>query len=348
MRRPALLAVDAGGSKTDAVLLSRSGRVLGAARAAAREPLGTTHLGWRPVEEEHLGAVGVAVWKAARQAGLDPERLPLADLGVFCLSGADLPADDRRLVRWLRSNAWAGEDVLRNDTFAVLRAGTDRGWGVAVVCGQGTNCTGLSPDDRVYRLPAVGPVSGDWGGGIDLGGDALWHAIRAQDGRGGKTTLSRLVPEHFGMRRPRQVMEALYFGRMPESRVIELAPIVFRAAAGGDAVARSIVDRQADEVVTMAAAAIRRLRMTQLDVDVVLGGGIFRNRDERFFARIRKGIAEVAPKARIQVLAAPPLIGAALIGMDRLETTRTAKAKVRAALTHERLTAHTHGRKRER
>ena len=41
----------------------------------------------------------------------------------------------------------------------------------------------------------------------------------------------------------------------------------------------------------MAATAIRRLRMTRLDVDVVLGGGIFRNDDAPFFERIDAGLA---------------------------------------------------------
>ena len=56
-------------------------------------------------------------------------------MGIFCLAGADLPADDRRLQRWLRERAWTNETLLRNDTFAVLRAGTERTWGVGVVCG---------------------------------------------------------------------------------------------------------------------------------------------------------------------------------------------------------------------
>src|SRR2546428_3020491 len=217
----------------------------------------------------------------------------MVELGVLCLAGAALPADDRRLARWLGCNGWAATDVLRNDTFAVLRAGTDRGWGVAVVCGQGTNCTGLSPSGRTYRLPAVGPVSGDWGGGLEIGGAALWHAIRAMDGRGEKTSLAKLVPAHFWLRRPREVMEALYFGRIGEDRITELPPVVFRAASEGDAVARSIVDRQANEVVAMAGAAIRRLHMMKLVVDVVLGGGIFRADDELFFKRIEEGIVEV-------------------------------------------------------
>ena len=46
----------------------------------------------------------------------------------------------------------AAEPLLRNDTFAVMRAGASRGWGVAVVCGAGFNCTGVGPDGRESEL----------------------------------------------------------------------------------------------------------------------------------------------------------------------------------------------------
>jgi N-acetylglucosamine kinase-like BadF-type ATPase len=328
--RAAILAVDGGGSKVDAALLSRGGRVLGAARVAG--------LRWEQTGDDlHIDSIEAAARAAAADAGLDPGARPLAELGVYCVAGADLPADDRRILRGLRRRRLAERDVVRNDTFAVLRAGTDRDWGVGIVCGFGTNCSARSPSGRVYRLPAIGGISGDWGGGMQLGETALWHALRARDGRGPATSLARSVPAHFGLRTPRQVMEALYFRRLEPERLAELAPVVFRDAELGDAVARQIVDRQAEEIVTMASAAIRRLRMADLDVDVVLGGGIFRNRFAPFFETIERGIHEVAPRARIIVLAAPPVVGAAMLGLDGIGASRAARARVRRELTHERL-----------
>ncbi len=270
-------------------------------------------------------------------AGLDPLALPIAPLGFYCLAGADLPADDRRIGRWLSKQGWTAEDVLRNDTFAVFRAGTERTWGVGVVCGYGTNCAGVAPDGRTFRFPAVGGISGDWGGGMDIGAMALWYAIRAQDGRGESTSLAELVPSHFGLARPRQVTEAMHFGKIDRDRLVELPPIVFHAASTGDAVARSILDRQADEVVAMAGTAIRKLGMTRLDVHVVLGGGIFHNEFPPFFERIEQGLLDVAPDVLVMVLNAPPVAGAALLGLDRLGASDEAKATLRAGLTGGRL-----------
>lgn len=333
MKRPAVLALDGGASKVDAVLLARDGSVLHATRCRSHGEKGVEFVDYLQGVTRTLSAVAAATGA--------PDGRPLAPLGVYCLAGADLPQDDRRIRRWLSKEGWTRENVLRNDTFAVLRAGTERDWGVGVVCGSGTNCSGVSPDGREFRFPAVGGISGDWGGGYEIGRAAVWYALRAQDGRGERTSLATLVPAHFGMKRPRQVMEALYFGRLGEDRLVELPPVVFGAACQGDPVARSIVDRQADEVVAMAGTAIRKLRMTDLDVDVVLGGGIFHNEDQAFFARIRDGLRRVAPSVSVRVLTVPPVLGAALLGLDRIGAARAAKARVRTALTHARLTGDT-------
>jgi N-acetylglucosamine kinase-like BadF-type ATPase len=340
-RLAAVLAIDGGGSKTDVALLTRDGVVLGAARARGADVYDRTWATWGHVEERQLAPVHAAIEDAAVRAGFEPDQRPLAKVGSFCLAGADLPADDRRLLAWIRRNRWADDPILRNDTFAVLRAGTDRSWGVAVVCGYGTNCAGVSPDGRVTRFPAIGPISGDWGGGSQLGGEAAWYAVRSEDGRGPKTALQVSVPSHFGFRNPRQLMEAIYFDRIDEERLAELAPVVFEEAIAGDAIARGIVDRQADEIVVMATTAIRRLRMRRLDVHVVLGGGIFRTEDDAFYERIREGLTAFAPSSSIHRLDEPPLVGAALIGLDHIRATRAARHSVRAALTHDRLSNHT-------
>ena len=150
-----------------------------------------------------------------------------------------------------------------------------------------------------------------------MGGAALWYAIRAEDGRGSGTALAELVPSHFGPAGPARCSRRCTTGAWLKT-VARLAPLVFRAATAGDDVARSVVDRQADEIVAMVTTAIKRLRMQKLDVDVVLGGGIFRTEDEQFFQRIEAGVREVAPSARFSVLTDLPVIGAAWLGLDRL------------------------------
>ena len=303
-----VLAVDGGNSKTDVALVDTDGRLLAAVRG-------------RTTSHQQVGAdagmqrLTALVADAYAAAGMRRTR---ADLGVYCLAGADTPGDIRELTSRLAAGGFALTDLLRNDTLAALRAGTDRGWGVVVICGQGVNAAGVAPDGRTARLDALGQISGDWGGATDVGWQGLAAAVRARDGRGPRTLLERTVPAHFGLTTPRALTMALYHGRVAERRIGELAPVVFAAAMDGDAAARAIVDRLADEIVAMAGAMIRRLRLTRKDLEVVLGGGVFRTPDRPFRSRIEAGVHAIAPRARLVRPDAPPVTGAALLGLDAL------------------------------
>ena len=332
VREPvAVLAVDGGNSKVDVALVGADGALLGAARGAGTPFTPELH-------DVSLRRLLDTADAAARGAGLNADARPLARVGVFCLAGDDLPVDDRRLTRALRSLSLADDIVLRNDTFAVLRAGSERPWGVGVVCGAGMNCSAVSPDGRIVRFASLGEISGDDGGGGWLGTQAVRAAVRGRDGRGPHTALEEAVPAHFGLRSVVAVLEAVQTGSI-DPYPAGLAPLVFACAADGDAVARAILDRQADEVVAMVVSAVRRLHLTRRDVDVILGGGLFRAGDRRFLERIERGVLEVAPAARVSVVQGPPVVGAALLGLDRLSASGSAARRLRNTLTHERLTS---------
>jgi N-acetylglucosamine kinase-like BadF-type ATPase len=329
----AVIAIDGGNLKTDVALVSADGAVLAAIRGGS---ISHQAVGLRAGTATLLGLLEVA----ARRAGTDGAARPLGEVAAFTVAGADFRRHETMLRREYDALSIARRVDVRNDAFAPLRAGTD-GVGVAVICGSGMNCAGVSASGRSVRFPALGDISGDWGGGGALGVAALWHAVRARDGRGPRTMLEELVPAHFDLRRPLSVTVALEEHRIRHGRLRELAPIVFEAAGRGDEVARSIVDRQADEIVAMAAATIARLGMRRAAVPVVLAGGVTRTEDEPFWDRIRAGVARAAPDARVSRLEAPPALGSALLGLDVLDIgaddRARAEARIRAELTHDRV-----------
>jgi N-acetylglucosamine kinase-like BadF-type ATPase len=326
----AVLALDVGNSKTDLAIVAPDGSVLGAVRgpSGSHQAVG---LDRAMATLRHLSGV------AARQAGL-PGSGVIAPLGAFCMAGVDTPRDERRLRRALAAAGLATEFFLRNDTFAILRAGAGNGWGVAVVAGAGTNGAGVGPTGRIARFGGLGDISGDYEG---VGWHALRAAARGRDGRGQRTSLERLVPAHFGLRRPADLTVALYRHRIHQDRLRELPPLVYAAAADGERVALDIVDELGDEIVAFATAAIRRVGAVRREVDVVLAGGLVRSRDPRLMARVEHGIRSVAPRARIVVLDRPPVLGSALLGLDRLApggiTGPEVVDRLRAELTDDRL-----------
>jgi N-acetylglucosamine kinase-like BadF-type ATPase len=321
-----LLAVDGGNSKTDVLLLDVSGRVLALVRGPNCAPI-------QHGLEGAMDVLDVLVRRAFAQGGSLPAEQPSCPaVGVFALAGADLPHEEEQLLAACRRRGWVQRAVVLNDAFAVLRAGTDRGWGIAVVCGAGINGLGVGPDGGVVRFPSLGPISGDWGGGYDVGMAALAAAARAQDGRGEPTLLARLVPAHFGLADPLAVTVALHLGELPQRRLVELAPVVFDAAQRGDQVAEGVVLRLADEVIAFAMAAIRRLALAGDDLDVVLGGGLLRAGLPLLDDAVRAGIQRQAPGARVLVVDWEPIVGAGLLALDEAGAPPAAAEHLRASL----------------
>src|SRR4029077_12312087 len=151
MPRSVALAVDGGNSKTDLALVSVDGEVLALRRGPASSP---HHLGLN----RSLDVIERLVFDAAG-ASRD-----VAEVAELFLAGVDFPVQGREAEAAAAERGWAGRVRVSNDTFAVLRAGTERGWGVAVTCGAGINCVGIAPDGRHARFPALGAITGDWGG----------------------------------------------------------------------------------------------------------------------------------------------------------------------------------------
>jgi N-acetylglucosamine kinase-like BadF-type ATPase len=320
------LAVDGGNSKTDLALVRDDGSVLALVRGGMSSP---HHIGLN-------GSVGLLQQlydDAAARARLSGP----VDVAHVLLAGLDFPTEERALHEALAARGWAERLTVGNDTFAVLRAGTERGWGVAIVCGAGINCVGVGPDGRHARFPALGAITGDWGGGYDVGLAALSAAARSEDGRGPETRLERSVPAHFGFTAPSEVAEAIHLGEIPQRRVIELAPVVFDEAAT-DPVAGGLVDRLAAEVVALAEVALRRLDLVDGPVEVLLGGGLFQRADTALVDAIRIALGALGAEITVHATAEPPIVGAALLGLDELCAGSEAQARVRRELA-ERATA---------
>ena len=132
--------------RPDLALVNADGSVL----ALVRGPLSSPH---------HLGVEGcLAVMEgllgeAVREAQLGDHAGQVAEVASLLLAGVDFPAEEDAVRVVVEQRGWAGSVHVGNDTFAVLRAGTERGWGVAVTCGAGINCVGVAPGRQACTVP---------------------------------------------------------------------------------------------------------------------------------------------------------------------------------------------------
>jgi N-acetylglucosamine kinase-like BadF-type ATPase len=326
----AVLAIDGGNSKTDVALVSGDGTLLASVRGpgASHEDFGL---------DEAMRRLGELVRLAADRAG-GPSAGLVARHTSACLAGADLPAEEAQLTAAIQAQGWSLTSAVANDTFAVLRAGLtpgegERPWGVAVTCGAGINCVGVAPDGQTTRFLAFGTLTGDWGGGIGLGREVMWWAARAEDGRGEPTALRAAVAEFFGLPSVHEVSVAFHLGQLGEDDLIRLPVVLFTTAAAGDAVARSVVKRQAEEVCAMALTAIRRLGLDGAPgIPVVLGGGVLEARNPLLTDAITRRLAAAVPGAVARVVDTSPVTGAALLGLDYLNAGPAAESRLRGGV----------------
>jgi N-acetylglucosamine kinase-like BadF-type ATPase len=329
---PAVLAIDGGNSKTDVALVASDGTVLAAVRGG-----GSNHQG---IGRDGMVTVLTDLVRAAAAAAGLPAGGPVAAHTSACLAGADLAEEEAELSALVASQGWSATASVVNDTFAVLRAGLDdavpgRHWGIGAVCGAGINCVGVAPDGRTTRFLALGAISGDWGGGGDLGMNALWWAARDEDGRGARTELRSAVPAHFGLERVEDVIIGLYHGKIDYAELHGLVPLLFDVADRGDAVARDVVLRQAEEICVMVLTAAGKLDLAggSLAVPVVLGGSLMTARDPLLWGTIRERLGAGLPGADVRIVEVPPVGGAALLGLDQAGVRPSALARLRESVS---------------
>lgn len=315
-----VVGVDGGATKTHALVVDETGQ-----RAGFGQSGGSNYhsIGLQAARDE----IQRAVLDALAQARLAPDALAMA---CYCLAGADLAEDFDLLREALSERGLSRQLMIKNDTMAALRAGLTRNWGVAVICGTGFNAAGIGADGREARLYGLGAISGDWGCGGRLSEEIIRAVMRAWDGRGKLTALTGLVLSRLCVASEEELLVKLHHREIPRSELLDLVPLLFTAALAGDRVAGSLVIQMGTEVGVSANALIRRLGLETTDVEVVLGGSVFKGEGPLLVDTITEVVHRQAPRARIKPLAHEPVTGAALLALEGLGITITQELKDRS------------------
>lgn len=300
-----IIGVDQGSSHTRAAVARMDGTI---------EGLGTTHGGygsWEP--ERAMGAIVAAVAQARAQAGHDA--LTPARLLYGGLTGADWPDEYEFLHAHVSSRALAEEVVVVNDSMIALRGGTSQPYGAVVIAGTGANCALRAPDGRTFIYHYY--VEDELQGGGALGRHALRAIYRAASGREAPTRLAPLVLALLEQPSVDALLRADSEQRLPASSIKEIAPLVFDAAVEGDEAACHILRGFGIGLAGLVTAGLRRLQMTDLPVEVVLSGSIFKGRGALLERVMQDEIRAIAPHAVLVNARYEPVVGAILLGLEQ-------------------------------
>jgi N-acetylglucosamine kinase-like BadF-type ATPase len=158
--------------------------------------------------------------------------------------------------------------------------------------------------------------------------------MRAWDGRGEPTRLTQAVLEALGLASEEDLLLKLYHAEIDRESLLDLVPLLFTTAAEGDAVARGLVIQMGTEVAVGARAILRRIGLGhEEEVEVVLGGSVFKGQGSLLLETVNRVLHEEFPHARLVPLEHEPVLGAALLALEAAGVAVTQEVYLRLAAT---------------
>ena len=298
--QPLVIGIDAGGTKTDAVLADGHGQVIararrGGANLAAHGELAvekTLH----EVIEETLG-----------EAHLRPD--------VICLgiAGVDREEDNAVIHGIMRRIGARARILVTNDALIALVAGAGLGAGVVVIAGTGSIAYGRNRHNQAARAGGWGYILADEGSGFWIGRQALRAVVREADGRGPATALTPLVLEFFGVGRAEHLVREVYRHYLKPSDIARCARLVEEARVAADPVATNIASVAADELAASVRSVVRQLELTAY-FPVVMAGGAF-HAVPWLQEALRTRLADLVPAGDVHLLTNDPALGAVTLAL---------------------------------
>jgi N-acetylglucosamine kinase-like BadF-type ATPase len=299
-----VLGVEGDGSHSHAILTDASGTLLGLG-------INDDSSDW---DDVGIAAAAAALRSCVTEAA-NAAQVEAADVkaSVFALAGVDFPVDERRLAGIPEAIGLGGRCRIANDSFAALRAGTDQPFGVVVVAGNGSVVAGRNRKGDEYRSLGLGSLYGDFGSETDISEGALSAVAEAFTGRGPQTALTALMCEAARMPTVVDLLDAAARGRIDQT---QFGPMVFRAATGGDTVARTLLARAGTLLGATAVHVLLTLGLEDTVFDLVLAREMFNSGSDELVDALEACVRPIAPDARLKRLDIPPVIGAALMAID--------------------------------
>src|SRR5438105_5160845 len=317
--REKILGVEGGGTKTGWVLVERDDKEL---RILDQGKLPPSN--FRLATPDRLRAIFQELPKEINRAGVF-----LAGCGT---------EEDRQLLSRICAEVWPKAKIITgSDRDSGVAAALGHADGIVVNAGSGSSVTGRR-DKRVENAGGWGHILGDAGGGYFLSIQALRLILREYDLHRGEVEFTASILRALSLNNLDELVR--WAQTADKMELATLVPVVFEAAANGDARVMEIIEEGARCLSEYAEIVATRLRL--LAAQMILLGGLFQ-RDSIYTHAFRRRLKKNLPDARVATAERAPELGAAWLAaeMDDHATTRTLSDQdkiddLAAALTEQR------------
>src|SRR5213076_1200337 len=229
--------------------------------------------------------------------------------GIF-LAGCGT-AEDRQSLSRLCAEIWPNARIVSgSDRESCLAAGLGHGDGIGGSAGSGSSVTGRR-GDRIENAGGWGHSLGDTGGGYFFSIQALRLLLREYDLHRGEMQFTAKVLHALSLNNLDEVVR--WVQTADKMEIAMLTPVVFEAAASGDARVTEIVENGAQALSEYTEAVASRLHL--LAPKVVLLGGLF-HRDSIYTHAFRRRLKKNLPDARVAIAERTPELGAAWLAAE--------------------------------
>ncbi len=208
--------------------------------------------------------------------------------------------------------------VIYNDTTIGLEAGSNKKNKIIIIAGAGSNCLGVNEYGKKVKASGWDYILADEGSGYQIGLKALKAVMKAYDGRGEKTLLSRIILEELNLKDILDLNKWVYGRPFSKERISALAKAVCMTAQMGDKISIDILSKEAEEAVISVTAVANKLGFKNKDFDLVFVGGLFKC--EKYFKNpVISRLKIDFPGINFLPLLTDPVEGAIKIAIERLK-----------------------------
>jgi N-acetylmuramic acid 6-phosphate etherase len=200
--------------------------------------------------------------------------------------------------------------VTGSDRHSGLAAALDHCDGIVVNAGSGSSVTGRR-GDRLERAGGWGHILGDAGGGYSVSVQALRLILREHDLRHAEMDFTAKILHALSLNNFDELVR--WVQAADKMDIAMLAPVVFEAAAAGDARMMEIIEEGARVLCEYTEAVADRLHV--LAPKVVLIGGLF-YRDSIYTHAFRRRLKKNLPDARVTTAERAPELGAVWLAAE--------------------------------
>ncbi len=309
MEERLVLALEGGGTRSQAVLMDGHGRVLQIHNSAdVNTNFTSVELAQSSVLEAVKGALSTA--KVAGEA--------VTDFACALVATSFGPETWGSLCPRARYSNYDESAVV----FA--RAGIFHPHGVAAVAATGASAWGVRADDgRKLSVGGWGALLGDEGSAYAMGLLGMRAAARAYEGRlGCPTRLVEAFGEYLGLSYENfhsGLVRLAYNKPLSRTEIAGLAVIVTGLAAKEDPAALQIVAKVASDLAALPLHVARQLFTPSETFKVVLAGGLI-NAGERIVGPLRTRLAAEFPLAELVIGTEQPAVALARLVLEDLRS----------------------------